>query len=155
MSICMQTRRLLPQPDILSKRLFLRGPVSHYAGAMKSLVGDISGGNAAPVARAFRWALPWSRRGYPGFHAGAVQIVGRWITPAAIGHWRKGRRRMSVADAARLRQYIASRLAEGQAIVADLDQYITDRQREPRRLHGCCVVREDGLDRPERWQWRG
>jgi hypothetical protein len=133
----------------------LCGPLSHYVGVMRPLVGDISNGNAGPIGRAFSWSLAWSRGAYPGFHAGAVQIIGHWVTPAAIGHWRKGRRQMQIRDAVRLRHYVATRVAEGQDILAELDSYIAMRQREPRRLHGCCVVREDGLDRQGRWQWRG
>jgi hypothetical protein len=121
---------------------------------MRSLVSDLSRHNPTPVARALHWALPWSRRGYPGFHRGVTEIIEHWVTPTAVQHWRRGRRRMQIKDAVRLQQYVANRVAEGQDILAELDGYIAMRLREPKRLHG-CVVQEDGLDRRGRWEWRG
>jgi hypothetical protein len=85
---------------------------------MRSLVSDLSRHNPTPVARALHWALPWSRRGYPGFHRGVTEIIEHWVTPTAVQHWRRGRRRMQIRDAVRLQQYVASRVAEGQEILA-------------------------------------
>jgi len=114
---------------------------------MRSLVSDLSNHNATPAARAFRWALPWSRRGYPGFHRGVTEIIDHWVKYSAVQHWCTGRRRMSVADADRLRLYIAARLADGQDIMAELDHYIAKERGRPRRLAGCCAVHGDGKDR--------
>ena len=77
-----------------------RGRKHHLIRHMRSLVSDLSDHNATPAARAFRWALPWSRRGYPGFHRGLTEIISYRITPSAMQHWRTGRR----PDAIRLRQ---------------------------------------------------
>ena len=76
-----------------------------------------------------------------------MAIIERHVTYAAIQHWCRGRRRMSVADATRLRQHIAARLSDGQQALAELDHYIAKRQQEPRRLSGCCALHGDGLDR--------
>jgi hypothetical protein len=119
---------------------------------LRSLVSDLSSHNATPAARALRWMLPWSRRGYPGFHSGVMAILGRHVTYSAVQHWCKGRRRMSVADSSRLRDIMAARVSDGQQILTELDQYIAQRQQEPRRLYGCCAVNGDGLDRRGRWR---
>jgi hypothetical protein len=119
---------------------------------MRSLVSDLSSRNATCIGRALCWALPWSRRGYPGFHRGVTEILSRWITPTAVQHWRCGRRRMSVPDACRLRQYLVARITEGQNIVAELDDYIAARGREPRRLVGCCAPHASS---EQRAKWRG
>jgi hypothetical protein len=54
---------------------------------------------------------------------------------------------MSAADAIRLREFIAARVADGQDILADLDRYFATGSSRPRRLAGCCAVGPDGSDR--------
>jgi hypothetical protein len=117
---------------------------------MRPLVSDLSSRNVTPAARALRWALPWSRRGYPGFHHGVVAILDRHITYASIQHWCAGRRRMSVADATIIREHIAARIAAGRDILAELDGYIAMRQHETRRLSGCCAIGEGRWDHTTR-----
>jgi hypothetical protein len=117
---------------------------------MRSLVSDLSSHNATPAARALRWVLPWSRRDYPGFHRGVTQIIDHWVTYSAVQHWCTGRRRMQVADAIKLRNMIAARLADGQDVLAELDHYIATESNRPRRLAGFCAVDADGMDQRHR-----
>ena len=113
---------------------------------MRSPVSDLSNHNATPAVRAFRWALPRSRHGYPGFHRGVTEIVGHWITPSGVQYWRTGRRGMPVVDAQRLRDHIAARIAGGRDIIAEPDYYIATESARPRRLAGCRAVGADGPD---------
>lgn len=117
----------------------------------RSIVSTLSNRYDTLAARALRWALPWTLRGYPGFHRGVMEIIGQRLTFGAVQHWRAGRRRLPVETAERLLDHISARVAIGQGLIDELTRYIAVRRAEPKRLDGCCVVRDrDGVIRDGR-----
>jgi hypothetical protein len=114
---------------------------------------DYQRGSGVPL-NAAGWLLPWNIDDYPGFRNGLVELLNGRVTWHGIREWHRGRRtRWPVWAMEVLRSAVASRLKQGQTILAELDACIEQRRAEPiRRNAGFCAVHEDGRDRRGNWR---
>jgi hypothetical protein len=82
--------------------------------------------------------------------AGLVRACGR-PRPTALS-WLNGRRRPPVSELRRLHALCGRLVIDATMAVRELDVLIMQREGEPKRLRGCCLIRADGRDRRGKWR---
>lgn len=124
----------------------------HAISGAPSLLSVPSGSNAALCKLALCWLAPWSRSEYPGLRKVTLALLPRPYTWQAVQHWRTGRRELPADVAEALARQIEARALAGLALVTDLRSHAKWQDARPKRMVGCCVVREDGRDRRGNWR---
>lgn len=84
--------------------------------------------------RTLAYLWPWTRRTYPGLHAGTAISLGRKLTWASIRHWTAGRHRFPVWAAEALLTHVEAHVSAGTALATELRRHIDVSHNPPRHL---------------------
>lgn len=90
------------------------------------------------------WIYPWISREYPGRLRGTLELLPRFVTHAAVGHWRRGKHIAPRWAKDALAAYVEARSIEGLALAAQLRATADP---PPAGHAGFRKVREDGMTR--------
>lgn len=107
------------------------------------------------VERVTLWFFPWTVRGYPGFRKGVFSVLGRKVSWGSVQNWRAGRRPLPLDIAASLVEHIKARTASGQALAAELENYIATEQAKLVRRGPLSNVTFDAAGNPRTNQSKG
>lgn len=113
-----------------------RDGVSQTLYRRKRAIAETWRCNPSLASRATDYLWPWSRKHYPGLHAGICLTLKVSVTWQCVQHWLMGRNRFPHWAASAMLTAIESRVSAGATLAAELRAHIAALESQPTHQPG-------------------